>query len=101
MTVWEIFSDGAAPYHGMSNSQVIEFVTAGKRLEKPWKCPLTVYAVMEKCWQSNAPSRPPFTAILSDLKVALKNSVATVEFKGTESSIPLVVASDIIYSNIN
>ena len=58
--LWELFSYGASPYLGMSNSEAAEKVTEGYRLPQPKICPDEVYFLMQKCWDSNAESRPSF-----------------------------------------
>lgn len=44
--------------------QVIKMVEAGERLDQPDKCPVDVYAVMQRCWAYEAADRPTFGALL-------------------------------------
>ncbi len=73
VTCWEIFSEGAVPYHQLSNMQVVEYVTSGKRLEKPEKCPEEFYEIMKQCWFGEASSRPSFESIVK--KISKRGSV--------------------------
>ena len=41
--LWEVFSLGYMPYPGRGNQEVMQFVTAGGRLEPPLNCPDPVY----------------------------------------------------------
>ena len=40
--LWEIMSLGFMPYPGMSNHEVIQFVTKGERMNPPRYCPTPV-----------------------------------------------------------
>ncbi|XP_067931127.1 hepatocyte growth factor receptor-like [Watersipora subatra] len=39
ITVWELLTHGSSPYPGVSNYHIKEYVTSGKRLDKPSTCP--------------------------------------------------------------
>jgi len=56
--VWEIFSEGRQPYGAMNNLEVIEFMSAGRRLAKPDSVPDDLYALMLQCWTVDPSSRP-------------------------------------------
>ncbi|XP_058117009.1 tyrosine-protein kinase Shark [Anopheles coustani] len=60
VTLWEMFSYGAPPYHDMKGVDVITLIEAGQRLAKPDACPDKVFAVMRNCWQYNPKQRPTF-----------------------------------------
>ena len=44
----------------MGNREVLEQVERGYRMTKPSLIPETMYEMLEKCWDSNANSRPTF-----------------------------------------
>lgn len=48
--LWELWTGGKTPYPTFTNSQVLDEVLMGYRLEKPKHCPPEVYALMAKCW---------------------------------------------------
>lgn len=60
---WEIYSLGASPYCGMSNSRARELIDTGYRLPAPEKVPDTVYQLMLQCWEYNPDKRPTFQEI--------------------------------------
>ena len=64
VTMWEIFSLAKEqPYNDMSDKQLIEDALKGKNrilLERPDKCPLEVYMIMQKCWVHNSKQRATF-----------------------------------------
>lgn len=37
--LWEIFSLGYMPYPGQTNQEVLDFITAGSRMDPPRGCP--------------------------------------------------------------
>ncbi|XP_029823368.1 tyrosine-protein kinase Fer isoform X3 [Ixodes scapularis] len=57
---WEIFSLGASPYCGMSNSRARELIDTGYRLPSPEHTPGPVYELMLRCWEYNPDKRPSF-----------------------------------------
>uniref|UniRef100_H2ZIU5 Tyrosine-protein kinase n=1 Tax=Ciona savignyi TaxID=51511 RepID=H2ZIU5_CIOSA len=48
--VWELFTGGKMPYRALSNTEVVERVAHGHRLERPQSCPHDVYRLMLKTW---------------------------------------------------
>lgn len=42
VTVWEVYSLGKMPYPGVSNYSIPHFLSTGRRLERPDRCPDTV-----------------------------------------------------------
>ncbi|EHB10330.1 Leukocyte tyrosine kinase receptor [Heterocephalus glaber] len=66
--LWEIFSLGYVPYPGRTNMEVLDFVTAGSRLDAPRGCPGPVYRIMTQCWQHQPELRPSFASILQHLQ---------------------------------
>ncbi|XP_064471563.1 tyrosine-protein kinase Fer-like isoform X2 [Ornithodoros turicata] len=64
---WEIFSMGASPYCGMSNSRARELIDTGYRLPSPDHTPQGTYELMLRCWEYNPDKRPNFQQIHSIL----------------------------------
>uniref|UniRef100_A0A182LYW1 Tyrosine-protein kinase n=1 Tax=Anopheles culicifacies TaxID=139723 RepID=A0A182LYW1_9DIPT len=60
VTLWEMFSFGAPPYHDMKGADVIKLVEEDQRLSQPDACPDKVFEVMRNCWQYNPKLRPTF-----------------------------------------
>lgn len=60
VTLWEMFSYGAPPYHDLKGVDVIKLIEADQRLAQPEACPDKVFGVMRNCWQYNPKLRPTF-----------------------------------------
>ncbi|KAH9639896.1 hypothetical protein HF086_012490, partial [Spodoptera exigua] len=58
--LWEVFSLGVMPYTGCANREVMEMVSGGGRLEKPYGCPQEIYRLMCECWNPTPGERPSF-----------------------------------------
>ncbi|KAJ8707954.1 hypothetical protein PYW08_010320 [Mythimna loreyi] len=58
--LWEVFSLGVMPYTGCANREVMEMVSGGGRLEKPYGCPQEIYRLMCECWNPTPSERPSF-----------------------------------------
>ncbi len=76
VVMWEIF-ERKLPYHELENHQVSEFVTSGKTLTKPEKCPDEVWnVVIQTCWKMEPSSRPSFESIAKSLeKITFQKSL--------------------------
>ena len=48
--LWELWTGGRNPYPTFTNSQVLDEVLMGYRLERPKLCPPEVHTLMGKCW---------------------------------------------------
>ncbi|XP_065082934.1 tyrosine-protein kinase Shark isoform X2 [Ochlerotatus camptorhynchus] len=60
VTLWEMYSLGAPPYHDMKGVDVIKLIENGQRLSQPDICPDKVFDIMKNCWNYNPKSRPTF-----------------------------------------
>ena len=67
--VWEIFSLAMVPWKGLTPAQIIESLELGKRLDCPTRCPVNLFALMEKCWNGCPESRPTFLQICQELEM--------------------------------
>ncbi|KAJ0170445.1 hypothetical protein K1T71_013816 [Dendrolimus kikuchii] len=66
--LWEVFSLGVMPYTGCSNREVMEMVSGGGRLEKPYGCPQEIYRLMCECWNPTPEDRPSFAQTFDRLQ---------------------------------
>ena len=57
----------------MSNSEAMEKVKKGYRLEKPEKCPEGVYLIMKASWRTEKKHRPSFAVKIVTLLVTIWN----------------------------
>lgn len=70
IVVIEIYTDGAKPYPGMKNAEVINSVSGGYRTPKPPLCSAKLYKILLDCWSEDPSDRPRFDA-LAELLAAL------------------------------
>ncbi|VDD76354.1 unnamed protein product [Mesocestoides corti] len=82
VVLWEIYSVGYAPYKELGNSQVLEYLKAGHRLERPLDTPDDIYSMMMDCWKEELSDRPTFSVICDRL------SGRTHVGKGTPPPVP-------------
>jgi hypothetical protein len=57
IVLFECFRDGAQPYKGMKNAEVMREVPKGYRLPAPPGATEAVYAIMQRCWAEDAKQR--------------------------------------------
>uniref|UniRef100_A0A914PC94 Protein kinase domain-containing protein n=1 Tax=Panagrolaimus davidi TaxID=227884 RepID=A0A914PC94_9BILA len=74
---FEIFSFGKIPYFTLSNDEMVEFLQAGNRLEKPNGAPDAIYELMLVCWKEDPADRLKFEDIGNSLKTMLENETAS------------------------
>ena len=72
MLLWEVMTLGQLPYPGRGNTEVMQLVMDGGRLDSPSNCPAPVYGVMCQCWQRVPEERPSFTTVLERLDYCLQ-----------------------------
>nr|CAB3226467.1 tyrosine-protein kinase Btk29A [Phallusia mammillata] len=61
--MWELFTGGKTPYRAFSNTEVVERVAQGHRLERPQNCPHAVYSLMLNTWDMEPEKRPSFESL--------------------------------------
>ncbi|XP_037073486.1 ALK tyrosine kinase receptor-like [Pollicipes pollicipes] len=71
--LWEVMTLGQLPYPGRGNTEVMQLVMDGGRLDSPPNCPRPVYGVMCQCWQRVPEERPSFTTVLERLDYCLQD----------------------------
>ncbi|TMS32430.1 hypothetical protein L596_000267 [Steinernema carpocapsae] len=59
----ELFTFGEVPYGAIDNADILEFLDADQRLEKPVCCPPEIYSIMRLCWAKEGSDRPSFAQI--------------------------------------
>lgn len=56
------------PYPNVSNSQLLNYLTTGCRMQRPEICSEKLYSLMSKCWLENQDDRPTFAEIVNLLE---------------------------------
>ncbi|KAK3802519.1 hypothetical protein RRG08_033179 [Elysia crispata] len=67
VVIWEMVTLAAQPYQGLSNDQVIKFITDGSTMDMPENCPVEMAYLMKRCWAKRIKHRPTFKEILAYL----------------------------------
>ena len=60
---FEVFSHGAVPYSDIESAEILAFLEADNRLERPSDAPKEVYELMLQCWCKLSEERPTFQSI--------------------------------------
>ena len=83
---------GSLPYHGISNSQVVEYVKAGNQLCLSEAIPEDLRELLSQCWDWNPRQRPSIKEIVATLEESpelispyLEAPVASVPVEGAGS----------------
>ncbi|GFU65016.1 proto-oncogene tyrosine-protein kinase ROS [Trichonephila clavipes] len=74
--LWEVITLGMQPYPARTNIEVLNYVRAGGRLDKPENCPAELHEIMTDCWKFDAENRPTFCSCLYVLE-ELRNKLAS------------------------
>lgn len=61
---------GGFPYPTVSNHELLAFLSAGHRLQRPENCSEELYDLMLLCWAEKADNRPQFCDIVAKLEPA-------------------------------
>ncbi|KAL6071602.1 Ephrin type-A receptor 1 [Balamuthia mandrillaris] len=81
IVLWELFSDGALPYFGLSNTEVAEQVSDwGLRLQKPKDCPEPIFSIMTECWHKDPDRRPSFAELFERLQQAERGLIEATAY---------------------
>ena len=75
--LWEIFSFALQPYFGLTHEEVIKFIKEGNVLSCPDNTPMSVYALMRRCWNRKPNERPNF----AEINHCIQHSIAEYECK--------------------
>ena len=63
MLLYEVWTDGAELYAGVSARGIVEMLSASIRLPQPPACGNAVYSIMLACWRNDPAARPPMVEI--------------------------------------
>ncbi|XP_002062974.3 tyrosine-protein kinase transmembrane receptor Ror2 [Drosophila willistoni] len=75
--LWEIFSFALQPYFGLTHEEVIKYIKEGNVLGCPDNTPISVYALMRRCWLRKPSERPGF----AEINHCIQHSIAEWECK--------------------
>ncbi|KNC21827.1 Tyrosine-protein kinase transmembrane receptor Ror2 [Lucilia cuprina] len=75
--LWEIFSFALQPYYGLTHEEVIKYIKEGNVLSCPDNTPMSVYALMRRCWNRKPSERPSF----HEINHCIQHSIAEYECK--------------------
>ena len=70
----------------MSGTDVYYYLQHGKRLERPSRCPSSIYQLMLKCWEWEEKKRPTFSQLLHLLKT-------DPDYRDTNKAVPITTIS--------
>ncbi|CAM9786342.1 unnamed protein product [Lampetra planeri] len=70
--LFEIYSDGALPYRGMTHREMLELLKQGTRLTRPRVCPDAVHSIMASCWHEDPLTRPDFDEMSTSLSSLIR-----------------------------
>ncbi|KAL9972286.1 hypothetical protein ACROYT_G018569 [Oculina patagonica] len=73
--LWETFTLGGTPYPGLPTEQLLDYLSEGKRMDIPAKCPLEVYTIMRDCWLHDPDQRPHFVTLNEHLGKILERNM--------------------------
>ncbi|XP_064613642.1 proto-oncogene tyrosine-protein kinase ROS-like [Liolophura sinensis] len=73
--VWEVITLGQQPYPARTNIEVLHYVRAGGRLDRPENCPDDLYDLVTQCWSCPPEDRPCFATIHNQLEEFYEKSL--------------------------
>eukprot|EP00727_Mastigamoeba_balamuthi_P012476 m51a1_g7851 putative ephrin type-b receptor 1 isoform x2 (1609) ;mRNA; f:228914-233740 len=82
VVLWELYSNGAKPYEGLANADVLAALAAGRRLEPPPGMPAALAALMRECFREDPALRPTFACICARLGAFIAGSCRAAEGEG-------------------
>jgi ephrin-A len=88
IVVIELLTDGASPYFGMSNPDVMKLTLSGGRHAKPPLCSNKLYDTLLQCWDEDDTKRPTFSFLCDAFK-----EMYTVSSKSADANAARVEAA--------
>ncbi len=89
--LYEIFTLGETPYHGIPQNEMLEYLEAGNRLQRPiladdkmfelrtnnrrFSCS---HILMQRCWKANPVDRPVFDEIYAEIDEIMEQDFASI-----------------------
>ena len=70
---WEIYSGSIIPYSTLSNSQILDSLMDGVRLNRPMLMPESIYTLCIECWHIDDDERPSHGEIQLALECAMQS----------------------------
>ncbi|BFZ01768.1 hypothetical protein BsWGS_04807 [Bradybaena similaris] len=67
VVLWEMVTLAAQPYQGLSNEEVVKFVSEDCTMDVPDGCPDKIAHLMRHCWTRKPKGRPTFKEIIESL----------------------------------
>lgn len=80
------------PYAGVNNDALANYLTSGRRLERPDYCPETVYNLWLRCWSYDQTERPTFVDIVAEIDEYISSRDA--------NTLQTTIPSDAVYLNV-
>lgn len=80
IVLWEMVTLAEQPYQGLSNEQVLQFVTNHGTLLRPQECPELLWEIMQACWKWKDTSRPTFGDIVARFETHVGPNFTAVSF---------------------
>lgn len=87
-----MFSSGGMPYPNICNSQILDHLECGYRMQRPEICSEDLYKLMRQCWSENPDDRPSFSEIVDKFE-------ASEEISASQNNDPIYVNFDQLAPN--
>lgn len=84
VTMWEILSYGEIPFRDVANANVRKAIKDGMRLDKPARCPDTIFGLLKQCWTLNKDERWKFAALHEHCGLLMADDSSAVRDIGAE-----------------
>lgn len=65
------------PYPNICNSQILDHLESGYRMQRPEVCSEDLYKLMRQCWSANPDDRPFFQQIVEQFEAPEETATAT------------------------
>ncbi|KAK6179837.1 hypothetical protein SNE40_012104 [Patella caerulea] len=88
VVLWELATLAAQPYQGLSNEEVLKYVSDGRIMERPEGCPDKLYELMLQCWRFRERQRPTFKQIIEMLVPDLNPNFEQVSYFFSDENKP-------------
>ncbi|XP_059149829.1 putative molluscan insulin-related peptide(s) receptor isoform X2 [Physella acuta] len=86
VVIWEMVTLAAQPYQGLSNEEVVKYISEYNTMDMPNGCPETMAKLMQLCWRKTPKQRPTFKEIIKYLFPYLKPSFEKVSYYSKDNA---------------
>ncbi|CAK8674438.1 hepatocyte growth factor receptor-like [Clavelina lepadiformis] len=76
---WEIMTRGAIPYPTIQAAAILEYLSEGKRMDRPECCPYKLYKIMKICWDDDPEKRPTFQELVASTNNVVRDAKKSVK----------------------